>query len=178
MSAAELINSLFRLQPRLTLQPTERIPGVPLSHRGHCSNSLTHESLVIERVFRGNASCKSRAVWSVKLANDAANICVDKKICYYSILSKLRKYSSSRSSIQSKNCVKPLRLEQENKFAGFSQRYSFFVRTVNLCKDTFGNIIHSRNKFENKGLIRMHNSLRTQSNFIKKPHLCQWECLY
>lgn len=46
MSAAQLINSLFRLQPRLTLQPTEHIPGVPLSHRGHCSNSLTHESLL------------------------------------------------------------------------------------------------------------------------------------
>lgn len=46
MYAAVLINSLFRLQPRLALQPAEHISSVPLSHRGHYSNSLTHESLL------------------------------------------------------------------------------------------------------------------------------------
>ena len=44
--AAVLINSLFRLQPRLALQPAEHISGVPPSRRGHYSNSLTHESLL------------------------------------------------------------------------------------------------------------------------------------
>lgn len=88
MYTAVLVNSLFRLQPRLALRPPEHISDVPLSHRGHCSNSLTHESLLWL-----NQSSEVLPAGGARLfeLSDAANICEDKKICYNSMLSKLRK---------------------------------------------------------------------------------------
>lgn len=88
MYTAVLVNSLFRLQPRLALRPPEHISDVPLSHRGHCSTSLTHESLLWL-----NQSSEVFPAGGARLCelSDAANICEDKKICYNSMLSKLRK---------------------------------------------------------------------------------------
>lgn len=125
MYAAVLINSLFRLQPRLALQPAEHISSVPLSHRGHYSNSLTHESLLWL-----NQSSEVTPAAGAGLCELLTTDCCckhldkkDKKLCYNSTLSKLRKLWGS---IRSKNDEKQLRRRHVyNTLCGCSVRFNF-----------------------------------------------------
>lgn len=137
---------------------------------------------MIEPVLRGNASCRSRVVGTATLLTAAANICVDKKICYNLTLSKLWKIKLWWwSSVQSKNTEKKMWLWMQHIFWMFSAVMLIFFFPLSflffytLEWEKLGNIVHSRKKCENQELIGTV-CLNSQAQFT--DHHCYTVALF